>query len=200
MYMIHQIALRIDQMSENTLKIIFQFMVDEKFQQYIISQEVSKISKKVHYHMYMCTETNLTYKSYTNRLRQSIKDKFECKPFQYCLQKCKDVQKYLLYMCKDLAIEKTYGFEDAEIQQILKDTKRINREKTQQMKHQLVEHIFNTDDVHDDYRMIMKSIVTYHVDRDYLPPSPTLLLQYTLYVMVKLKLDTTELYMAKLNI
>ncbi len=151
--------------------------------------------------MYICNETNLTHKSYTNRLRQKLKDTFECKPYQYCLQKCKDVQKYLLYMCKDLAIEKTDGYEDEEIKAILKTTKRINQEKSTKMKHQLVEDIFNNlDTLEHDYRMIMKHIVKYHVSRDYLPPSPTLLLQYTLYCMVKLSLDTTELYMAKLNI
>lgn len=198
--MIHQFAIRIDKLSENTLKKISQLCIDEKFQQYIISQEISKISKKFHYHMYVVAETNLTFKSTSNRIRHRIKDTFGCKPFQYCVQKCKDVKKYLLYMCKDLVIEETYGYEDEEIQAILKDTKRINREKTQQMKHQLVEHIFNTEDLGHDYRLIMKSIVNYHVTRDYLPPSPTLLLQYTLYVMVKLELDTTELYMAKLNI
>ncbi len=199
--MIHQLALRIDQLDKNTLKNIFQFMIDEKFQQYIISKEISKISKKVHYHMYICNETNLTHKSYTNRLRQTLKDTFECKPYQYCLQKCKDVKKYLLYMCKDLAIEKTDGYEDEEIKAILKTTKRINQEKSTKMKHQLVEDIFNNlDTLEHDYRLIMKHIVKYHVSRDYLPPSPTLLLQYTLYCMVKLSLDTTELYMAKLNI
>jgi len=199
--MIHQFAIRIDKLSKNTLKKISQLCIDEKFQQYIISQEISKISKKAHFHMYVVCETNLTYKSASNQIRQRIKDTFSCKPFQYCIQKCKDVKKYLLYMCKDLVIENTYGYCDEEIKAILEDTKRINKEKTKQMKHQLELSIFNNlETLEHDYRLIMKHIVKYHVSRDYLPPSPTLLLQYTQYCMTKLELDTTELYMAKLNI
>jgi len=197
--MIHNLALRLDRIDENTLKIFSQLLVDEKFQKYIISQEISKLTKKTHYHAYVCCESDVTYKTLTNRLRTNLKAKVECIPHQYCIQKCKDVNKYLVYMLKDLNIVDSYGFEDSELKTILQSTKQINLEKGKKMKLQLVEHIFNTGDM-TDYREIMKEIIVYHVDRDYLPPTPTLLLQYAIYVMTKLKLDTRELYMAKLNI
>ncbi len=197
--MIHNIALRLDYIDENTLKILSQLLVDEKFQKYIISKEISGITKKTHYHVYACIESDTTYKNINNKLRTNFKKVIECAPYQYCIQKCKDVNKYLVYMLKDLNIMDSYGFDDSELKTILLTTKQINHEKGKKMKLQLVEHIFNYTEL-TCYREIMKEIIVYHVDRDYLPPTPTLLLQYTIYVMTKLKLDTRELYQAKLNI
>lgn len=197
--MLHNIAIRLDRIDKNTLDILSQFLVDEKLHKYIISKEISAITKKTHYHAFACIESDLTYKTLTNRFRNNLKKLVECAPFQYCIQKCKDVDKYLVYMLKDLDIKDSYGFDDSELKTILQSTKQINHEKGKKMKLLLVEHVFNTDDL-TDYREIMKEIIVYHVTRDYLPPTPTLLLQYTIYVMTKLKLDTRELYTAKLNI
>lgn len=198
-YMIHHLAIRIDKIEENTLKKFSQLIVDEKIPKYIISFEIAKISKKLHYHAYVCIETHKSYKNYTNQLRKHIVSKLKCMKHQYYLKKCKDIDGHMTYMLKDLKVEGSSGFEEAELQAYLKETKRINDEKKKKMKQQLVDEIFKKKDL-TDYREIMKTIIRYHVDREYLPPSPTLLLQYTIFVMVKLKLDTTELYMAKLNI
>lgn len=198
--MIHHLAIRLDRIDENSLKILSQLLVDEKFQKYIISKEIANITKKVHYHVYACCETNKTYKNYTNQFRRLLVNKTNCINYQYCIQKCKDVDKYLVYMLKDGCIIKSDGFEEEELKEVLKTTQQINKEKTKKMKQQLVDEVFSATGNYDDYRQIMKRIIVYHVERDYLPPTPTLLLQYTIYVMVRLNLDTTELYMAKLNI
>jgi len=198
--MIHSIAIRLDELSENTLKIFSQLLVDEKFDRYIITKEIGKITKKVHYHAFAGIETNVTYKSFTNGFRSRLKALFtEAHASQYCIQVCKDETKYLRYMVKDLDVRKSHGFEEQELKELIKETTRINREKTTPMKTQLVEHVFNQEELMD-YRDIMKLINKYHVDRDYLPPSPTQLYQYTCYCLLKLNLDTSELYTAKLNI
>lgn len=196
---VHELAIRIDKLSENTLKTFSQLLVDGTSKKYIISTETAKISKKIHYHAYCMFESHQTYKSTTNHLRKSILKAFpDMLPYQYCIQKCKQQKEYLLYITKDLDIGTNVGFEEQELEKILETTKKINNEKKKKMKQQLVEYIF-TEDV-SGYRNIMKEIIKYHVSRDYLPPTPTLLFQYTCYVMNKLDHSTEELYMAKLGI
>jgi len=197
--MIHKIAIRIDVLTENTLKTFCEIILDGATS-HIITQEVAKITKKKHYHAYATFENNIKYKTLYNRILKKIKTNYpKIFPHQFCTQKVESIDKYLLYITKDENVVSTLGFEEEILKNLLKKTAQINAEKKTKMKTQLVEHIFSQEEI-PDYRDIMKLIINYHVSRDYLPPTPTLLFQYTVYVMVKLNYDTRELYMAKLNI
>ena len=198
---IHELAVRIDELDENTLKTFSQLFVDDQCK-YVISREVAKLTKKIHFHAYCLYENHKGYKYTSNLLRKKFLKAFpDVLGYQYCIQKVKDAKDYLVYMTKDLDIKSSAGFEEEELKQIVKKTTQINDEKKKKMKQQLVDYIFGKEyTIQPTYRDIMKDIILYHVNRDYLPPTPTMLYQYTCYVMIKLNYDTTEFYSAKLGI
>ena len=204
------IAGRVDIVEKNTIEILNKYLVKVS-NEYIIVLEKGKKTGKEHVHFLITKNSCKLQKSECDTIRQGITKLINFNNSkQYYVGGVRDEKKCFLYTLKDLNIIEETWIDRAEYDSMIAETVRINDEKNTPMKQQLVKHIDNyrTKDkdsdneyiIELDYQTIMKQIIVYHVSRDYLPPTPTMLLQYTIYVMQKLDIDTELLYLDKLKI
>lgn len=205
------IAGRVDIVDKDTIAIIKKYLVDNS-NEYIIVSEKGKKSCKLHLHILFTKNSHQLQKSECDTIRKDITKLINFNNSkQYYVAGVRDVKKCFLYTLKDLDVIEETWIDREEYDSMIEETIRINDEKQQPMKHQLVNHIRQLitkvdDELGDeyicsiDYQTVMKSIIEYHVSRDYLPPTPTMLLQYTIYVCIKNQIDTSLLYLDKLKI
>jgi hypothetical protein len=188
---LHNIAIRLDRKDDNSLPELQKYL-DTVSESYVVSEEVSKKSKKVHYHAVVQVESHNKTKTETRKIRDNIA---LINPANSCYyaESVKHLEKTLCYTVKDLNVKINKWKDVSQFDDCVVETQRINDEKTQPMKQQLVKHIFEKGI--NDWQQIMVEIDNYHITREYLPPSPTLSYQYTLFVMGTLKMDLKLLYM-----
>ncbi len=190
--MIHQVAARFDQSKTSSAE-IFSLLLDDsslEVTEYIISEEVSKEAKKVHYHLQINIKSFNQPKSVRKTIRSLIK-KMGLEGSQFYVKQTRKLRDHLVYLIKDcnIVIDRWKNREILEESKTI--TARINAEKGIKMKHQLVSHIqqLEPEDLSSgilSIEQIAMGIISYHVERDYLPPSRTLLTQYTAYIITKL--------------
>lgn len=112
----YEYAVRIDEKHDGGDKIkflsIFEFLNPAKL---IISQEISKEIKKVHYHAYVMID--LKIKDLRNKIDYQFKDH---KKGSKSLAICKNPESYLAYMTKDADVIHRQGFTDADFEAIKK--------------------------------------------------------------------------------
>lgn len=191
-YMLHHVAVRFDA-SPTSSPELFSFLLDDstlEVQEYIVSKEIAKISKKVHYHAQVNVLSYNLPKSVRKTIRELVKS-MGLEGSELYVKKTKDLKKHLIYLTKDLDIVVDQWKNKEILEEAIKDTSRINAEKCMKMKHQLLSHIEqlepgDTSSGILSIEQIAMEIIGYHVQRDYLPPSRTLLTQYTVYIITKL--------------
>lgn len=205
------IAGRIDIVDKNTIAIIKKYL-NEVSNEYILVSEKGKKTGKEHLHFLITKNSCQLQKSECDTIRKGITKLINFNNSkQYYVGGVRDEKKCFLYTLKDLNIVEETWIDRAEYDSMIAETVRINDEKNQPMKTQLVQHIDKLRTKIDsetgeeyivsiDYQTVMKAINNYHISRDYLPPTPTMLYQYTLYTMTKNDLDTELLYLDKLKI
>lgn len=205
------IAGRVDVINKQIIEIIKKYLADNT-SQFILVKESGKKTGKEHLHFLVTKNSNQLIKSECDTIRKDIIKLISFdNTKQYYVGGVRDIRKCFLYTLKDLNVVEETWIDRGEYDSMIAETIRINDEKTQPMKHQLVNYIYKlmlkVDEVLGDeyivpldYQAVMKAIIEYHVSRDYLPPTPTMLLQYTIYCMTKNKLDTSLLYLEKLKI
>lgn len=204
------IAGRVDLIDKKTIEILKKYL-SKISNEYIIVFEKGKKTGKEHLHFLITKDSCQLQKSECDTIRKDITKLINFNNSkQYYVGGVRDEKKCFLYTLKDLNIIEETWIDRAEYDSMMAETVRINDEKNTPMKAQLIKHIDNyrskIDDDNEeyivdlDYQTIMKQIIVYHVSRDYLPPTPTMLLQYTIYVMQKLDIDTDLLYLDKLKI
>jgi hypothetical protein len=205
------IAGRVDIVDKDTIAIIKKYLVNIS-NEYIIVSEKGKKTSKAHLHFLLTKNSCQLQKSECDTIRTGITKLINFNNSkQYYVGGVRDEKKCFLYTLKDLDVIEETWIDRAEYDSMIAETIRINDEKNQPMKHQLVNHVRQLitkvdDELGDeyicpiDYQTVMKSIIEYHVSRDYLPPTPTMLLQYTIYACIKNSIDTSLLYLDKLKI
>lgn len=204
------IAGRVDIVTKDTIDIVKNYLSNNS-NEYIVVHEKGKKTGKEHLHFLITKNSCQLQKSECDTIRKGITKLINFNNSkQYYVGGVRDEKKCFLYTLKDLNIIEETWIDRAEYDSMMAETIRINDEKNMPMKQQLVNYIdkYRTKDDEDmgeyiikpDYQTVMKEIIKYHVSRDYLPPTPTMLLQYTIYVMQKLDLDTDLLYLDKLKI
>lgn len=205
------IAGRVDIVDKNTIAIIKKYL-KEVSNEYILVSEKGKKTGKEHLHFLITKNSCQLQKSECDTIRSGITKLINFNNSkQYYVGGVRDEKKCFLYTLKDLNIIEETWIDRAEYDSMIAETVRINDEKNQPMKTQLVNHINKLRTKIDsetgeeyivqiDYQTVMKAINNYHISRDYLPPTPTMLYQYTLYTMTKNDLDTELLYLDKLKI
>ncbi len=204
------IAGRVDLIDQKTIEIVKKYL-SKVSNEYIIACEKGKKTGKEHIHFLITKNSCQLQKSECDTIRKDITKLINFNNSkQYYVGGVRDEKKCFLYTLKDLNIVEETWIDRAEYDSMIAETIRINDEKNTPMKAQLTKHIDkyrtkSSDDLGEyiadlDYQTIMKQIIVYHVSRDYLPPTPTMLLQYTIYVMQKLNIDTELLYLDKLKI
>lgn len=198
--MIHQVAVRFDKTGNSNAKIFSQLLEDSALDviEYIISEEVSKECKKIHYH----AQVNINSHNQGKSVRKSVRllcKAMGLKAHQLYVKGTKDLTKHLTYITKDLKIVIS-KWENKEILQKAQDiTSRINEEKNTKMKHQLLDYAKQLGGEDDNagfltVENLVMEIIKYHVERDYLPPSRTLLTQYCGYIITKMYSSSTQRY------
>ncbi len=191
--MLHHVAVRFDA-SPTSSPELFSFLLDDstlEVQEYIISKEISKEVKKVHYHAQVNVVSYNQPKSVRKTIRGLVKSMGLQGSKELYVKKTKDLKAHLVYLTKDLDIVIDQWKNKEILEEALKETERINAEKGTKMKHQLLSHIQqlepgDTSSGILSIEQIAMEIIGYHVKRDYLPPSRTLLTQYTVYIITKL--------------
>jgi len=161
-----------------------------EIQEYVISKEISKDVKKVHYHAQVNVQSYNKPKSVRKTIRGLVKS-MGLKGSELYVKQTKDLNAHLTYLTKDLDIVIDQWKNKEILEEAIKETERINAEKKLKMKHQLLSHIQqlepgDTSSGILSIEQIAMEIIGYHVKRDYLPPSRTLLTQYTVYIITKL--------------
>lgn len=186
--MLYYICLRVDKVNDDTLPLLLVFVKALKSKvSSIISEEIASKSKKIHYHCQLEIESELKCDSYMTNLRRGLKkDLGLIGPEFYVKRNIKKVEAHVTYMVKDLKIIHDDWVDREFIENCKKETVRINQEKDTKMKHQLLKYIgglydWDTNTIAIDVNDVMIEIIEYHVQRDYLPPSRTLLTQYATY-------------------
>ena len=198
--MIHEVAVRFDKTENSNEKIFSELLEDSTLDvaEYLISEEVAKQSKKIHYHAQININSHNQPKSVRKAVRLLCKA-MGLKGSQLYVHKTKDMFQHLTYITKDnkIIIDK---WKNREILQNAKATSsRINEEKGKKMKHQLLDYAKQLGGESDNsgfltVETLAVEIIKYHVERDYLPPSRTLLTQYCGYIITKLYSSSPQRY------
>lgn len=127
--MLVQLAIRIDFIDEQTTTKLLESLSNSS-SKFIVWQEISKISKKKHYHIYMEAETNIKLDSYMKKIRRQFKNE-NYQSSQFCVQKCKNIKKYMVYIAKDGVHLPIYTIEytDDQINSFKKQSMAITNDK-----------------------------------------------------------------------
>lgn len=187
---VHRLAIRIDKTGKTALKKFTEFIC-EGGTKVIITKEKAEITKKLHYHAYLELETNNIYKTEYNRITLLIPQLFKnIQPHQFCTQEVRTLEGYLKYITKGENVVYTKGVSEEFMKNVLKETQRINREKKMKMKDQLLlasQGWYPANVTPQDLDDLFIHILEYHIDRNYLPPTRSLLTQYAAFIVTKLK-------------
>lgn len=187
---VHRLAIRIDKTGKTALKKFTEFIC-EGGTKVIITKEKAVITKKLHYHAYLELETNNIYKTEYNRITLLIPQLFKnIQPHQFCTQEVRTLEGYLKYITKGENVVYTKGVSEEFMKNVLKETQRINREKKMKMKDQLLlasQGWYPANVTPQDLDDLFIHILEYHIDRNYLPPTRSLLTQYAAFIVTKLK-------------
>ncbi len=190
--MIHEVAVRFDKTRKSDGSIFSSLLEnsDLDITEYIIAEETAKISKKIYYHVQLNINSHNAPKSVRKRVRMLCKSMGLTGPQMY-VKGTKDILKHLTYITKDLKIIIDNWKNRELLEQAQASTSRINEEKTKKMKHQLLEYALSleppsalTGVLSVDFLAV--AVINYHVERDYLPPTRTLLTQYVGYIIAKM--------------
>lgn len=184
---IHDIAIRIDKHVSKDTK---QFLKDlnNRSIKYIWFKEKKKKSGIVHYHGRLHIDSNIALESYEKKLRRDLERFYKNSKMAnpWWVGKIKSVYKYNRYIAKEKDIYKT-NWSKEEIDSVLEDVKKIAIEKKTPMKDQLLKAFKSLEIPEDGVEpaQVYDMIIDYHLERGYLPPTRTLLMQYAMYVLIK---------------
>lgn len=169
--------LRVTIARDDALKLIPQFIDKFKPARYIFSYEEvkqdGKVNKHIHGHLeYVQSPSKSTMSDWFKK--QNLSGKYYHKTLD------KDPINNKLYVFKDLDIL-NHNLSEEEQEELNDETDRINTEKNIPMKQQLLNHIEGANSLEEVAILIVK----YHIERDYLPPTRSLLYQYVQFVVFK---------------
>ncbi len=190
--MIHEIAARFDKTQTSDASIFSSLLENSDLDtvEYIIAEETAKISKKIHYHVQLNINSHNAPKSVRKSVRTLCKTMGLTGPQMY-VKGTKDILKHLTYLTKDCKVIIDNWKNRELLNEAKASTSRINEEKKKKMKHQLLEYAQSLEPpsaltglLSVDFLAV--SVINYHVERDYLPPTRTLLTQYVGYILAKM--------------
>ncbi len=190
--MIHEVAVRFDK-TDTSDAIIFSSLLEDsdlEIVEYIVTEEISKQCKKIHFHAQININSHNQIKSVLKRVRSLCKS-MGLTGSQLYVKRSKDILKHLTYITKDQNIIIDHWKNRELLTKAQDTTSRINEEKSKKMKHLLLEYAQSleppsalTGVLTVDFLAV--EVINYHVDRDYLPPTRTLLTQYVGYILSKM--------------
>ena len=184
---IHDIAIRIDKHVNKDTK---QFLKDlnNRAIKYIWFKEKKKKSGLLHYHGRLHIDSDIELESYEKKLRRDLSKFYKNSKMinPWWVGKIQSVFKYNRYIAKEKDVYKT-NWSKEEIDSVLEDVKKIDIERKTPMKDQLLKAFKSLDITIDGIptSQVYDMIIEYHLERGYLPPTRSLLMQYAMYVLIK---------------
>lgn len=151
-------------------------------------KELKKKSKMVHYHGRLHIKSNLKMESVKKSFRSLLRTRYSKLKMvnPWWVADIKDQFKYNRYIAKEIDMVKKYtNFPESEIAKIIESVEMLNIEKKTPMKDQLLAG-YTSDPLACG---VIRFIITYHSERNYLPPNLTLLKQYAMYIELALGAD-----------
>lgn len=158
---------------------------------YIFGYEV--VEDNFHFHGHIQYDPSFDPTAAKNKVKRSEFFK-KMKKLEYVPDKnesnyhevCKDEMKNLAYVIKECHILRCHNIDEEIINQAKSTVDRIETEKNQKMKDQLLNAWLPRERLFVSRLEAFIFIDTYHVQRDYLPPNMTNKIQYALYIIYKI--------------
>lgn len=158
--------------------------------EYLIGQEIGKIEKHLHYHIY-CKSDKYSQRSYSDKFRNLIKKYYSGKHNEYKIEKPKNYLKVVAYSNKDGDVE--HNLSEQRIEEIVLYTKKIKESQKTPMKDKLLKYfIENNETGNPSPHDIIKSILTFYKGIRWLPPNKSQMYQFTTYIMLQLYDDIED--------
>lgn len=126
-YMIAKLAIRFDHVSDEITKKLEEYLSSDALI-FLMCKELSKKSNKIHYHIYAEYDINILQDSFLKKLRRNFKNN-SLSQYQFCVQKCKNYNKYMLYILKDMNIIKNKGIPLETLNSFKSQSMEINNDK-----------------------------------------------------------------------
>ena len=158
--------------------------------EYLIGQEIGKVEKHLHYHIY-CKSNKFKYKQYYDKFRLLIIKHYSGKHNEYRIEKPKNYLKVVAYSNKDGDVE--HNLSEQRIEEIVLYTKKVKESQSTPMKDKLLKHFIESNETSDPSpHQIIKSILTFYKAIKWLPPNKSQMYQYTTYIMLQLYSDIED--------
>ncbi len=158
--------------------------------EYLIGQEIGKVEKHLHYHIY-CKTTKFKQKKYSDKFRNLIKKHYSGKHNEYKVEIPKNYIKVVAYCAKDDDVE--HNLSEQRIDEICLYTKKVRESQSTPMKDKLLKHFIESNETTDNSPYeIIKSILTFYKAIKWLPPNKSQMYQYTSYIMLQLYSDIED--------
>lgn len=186
---IHDIAIRVDKTHGYKR---FLNGLNKTCCKFIWFKEHKKKSGLTHYHGRLHITSKLKYGTYCKYLRTKLSQFYEGQKMinPWWVGTIKSSLRYNRYIAKEGDLWKS-NYSETEKNEIYETVKLLKVEQVTPMKEQLVKS-YNSSLADGNPIGVLGHIIEYHVSRDYLPPNPTLLRQYAMYIEIKC-LDVSSL-------
>lgn len=127
--MLLKLAVRFDYLNQSTTNKLLEYLFDDSVK-FIVSEEISKESKKQHYHIYAEYDVKIKLDSYMKKLRRKFNESGLNKS-QFCVQKCKNYNNYMVYLIKDMKIIESFtkNINEDELITFKEQSMKINNDK-----------------------------------------------------------------------
>lgn len=183
----HLVHLRLDASDKYTSE-DFRDLVASLTPNYIITEEISKISKKIHYHCQAYIHSDNTLPSILRRCRRKIKDihpSISSKKGHYYVARIKSELDSLTYILKDGKTLYSSHMPKEILQQAQEKTETINKEKNQDLKTKITNYIKENYDL-PTIQTIQLAVILYHNEKEMLPPHHSIMKRYSAHISYKI--------------
>lgn len=182
---LHELAIRVDDTNHLSFDDINHYMRNT-FEpiRYLLSEEISKVKQKKHYHIYIAFKSINKIESDQVTIRRYLK-KQGLSPGQYCVQLIvQTVLRYLVYITKDLDIKDRINISDDYLEELVLENQRIDNDKSMPVKDKLLTRYQDQELDLDSRYQVISFILTCFRDWQSLPPTKSLMDQYVTYIML----------------
>ena len=153
---------------------------------YIITEELAKATKKVHWHCHCYVNSDSKHKSVLVNFRRKIKSIHQSiKGSKFYVKRCKHEMKSLVYVLKDGNIIYSSHMPKEQLAEAKQLTEKINKEKNLNFKQKLVLYVQENYDL-PTIQQIQRAVLLYHNEHDILSPVFSLLKRYADYISYKI--------------
>ena len=183
----YPVHLRLDASDKYTSE-DFRDLVASLTPNYLITEEISKVSKKTHWHCQAYIHSDNTLPSVLRRCRRKIKEihpSISSKKGHYYVARVKKEIESLSYILKDGQTLYSSNMPQQILAQAKEKTEKINNEKHLDLKQKIEKYITENYDL-PTIQTIQLAIILYHNEHDMLPPHHSIVKRYAAHISYKI--------------